>query len=589
MVSSGQGGRPIGGWLAAILLAASVGGAGPTVADAPTPVRVADGVAEIAPHHLSAVNPDGLRRVLLEFPPGPSRGQRARAVADNSPEGRALARMVAQGAAGNHGDLYDNRDRGHSALDPRQYPTLTFTAWTEAARNAGLDYGSNPGIAFDAITIGNSSTAMTRNALWRSHGRAAMTEPGGMARLAALAAANHLYVYPAHRDVTDGHGDLMPANHVYALASVGSSSSDRRLLRASAMILAALRPETKDYLRTHGLVVPTVQMILRRGQQGIDDDAAYLSGVAHPSAFLRERLDIGRMIVHANRLRPADVPPMPRLRVLEEPVMMPGVGIFGNGLGERLFDTPWAAARVALGVQGTRRYRLSVADTVDPAGRPLRILWRVLRGPGATVEPDGADGLTATVTIPWTEPYPTSGTPAWSTYRVDIGAFAVAGDEISAPAIFSVAFPPTETRRYDADGRPLEITYAGIDEAGERQRRAAAAETGAQPARSGSDYADPLLFLRRNWTDRYDYAADGSLLGWTRIAPDGGETRFTRHGLRVTASDAAGRPVEAEAVTYPVERRSLARLEVLQRPAGPRFVYRYAGPDDRLGVVVPLP
>ena len=574
--------------LAAALLAALIGGGRPTVADVPPAVRVADGVAEIGLHHLGDADPDGLRHVSLDFPPRPSRGQLARATPDNSPEGRALARMVAQGAAGNHGDLYDNRDRGHSALDPRHYPTLSFTDWTEAARTAGLDYGANPGIVFDAITVGNSSTALTQGALWRSHGRAAMTEPGGMARVAALAAANHLYVYPAHRDVTDDHGDLMPANHVYSLASVGSSSSDRRLVRASAMILAALRPETKEYLRTHGLVVPTVQMILRRGQQGIDDDAAYLSGVAHPSAFQRERLDIGRMIVHANRLRPADVPPMPRLRVLEEPGMAPGVGIFGNGLGERLFDTPWAAARVALGVQGARRYRLSVADTVDPAGRPLRILWRVLRGPGATVIPDGADGLTATVDIPWTEPYPTPGTPAWSTYRVDIAAFAVVGDEISAPAIFSVAFPPTETRRYGDDGRPLEITYAGIDEAAERQRRAAA-EAGAQPARRRSDYADPRLFLRRNWTDRYDYASDGSLLGWTRIAPDGSETRFTRHGLRVTASDPAGRPVEAEAVTYPLERRSLARLEVLQRPAGPRFAYRYAGPDDRLGEVVPLP
>ena len=35
-------------------------------------------------------------------------------------------------AAGNHGDLYDNRDRGHSRLDPVDHPQLSHVAYAEA-------------------------------------------------------------------------------------------------------------------------------------------------------------------------------------------------------------------------------------------------------------------------------------------------------------------------------------------------------------------------------------------------------------------------------------------------------------------------
>ena len=46
-------------------------------------------------------------------------------------------------AAGNLGDLYDNRDRGHSALDPAAHPQLTRVTYSAAARAADLDYGLN--------------------------------------------------------------------------------------------------------------------------------------------------------------------------------------------------------------------------------------------------------------------------------------------------------------------------------------------------------------------------------------------------------------------------------------------------------------
>ena len=70
-------------------------------------------------------------------------------------------------AAGNHGDLYDNRDRGHSTLAPEAFPQLAHVVYGPAARAADLDYGLADRLLFPAPTLGNSSTAITAGALWR--------------------------------------------------------------------------------------------------------------------------------------------------------------------------------------------------------------------------------------------------------------------------------------------------------------------------------------------------------------------------------------------------------------------------------------
>ena len=52
-------------------------------------------------------------------------------------------------AAGNHGDLYDNRDRGHSSLDPAAHPQLAHVVYGPAARAADLDYGLADRLLFE--------------------------------------------------------------------------------------------------------------------------------------------------------------------------------------------------------------------------------------------------------------------------------------------------------------------------------------------------------------------------------------------------------------------------------------------------------
>jgi hypothetical protein len=599
--------------LAALLLALTAAPAAAQLPPAAEPVTVQQGVARLSPEAFVPDPATGLRIARLRFAPlPPSVRLSAAAARDDSPEGRLLAELMRRGAAGNHRDLYDNRDRAHSALRLDRHPQMSATAYDEAAKAQGLDYGVNPGLAFDTITIGNSSTALTGGPFWRSIPRATMTHSAHPAILERLYAANHLYVYPEHRDHDPERGDLFPAATAQMVVSQGSSGSDRAFLRALAHTLAALRPDTKARLRETGLVAPMLQRLLRRAMAGIDDDAAYMGPAAHPAALDPGRIDPMRMMRHAAALRADAIPPAVRLHLRAEPE--PGE-TFADGYGERLFDTADAVARVARGPVFLRRYRLSTAGTEDPNGRPLRFHWRVLRGPGVTVTPLDDAGTEAVVDVPWTEPYPAPGTAAaagdgggeaagemsgetsgdaggsagpetadgtaaagdaagapapaagLTTFRIDVAVFADNGAELSAPAFFSVAFPPTERRRHDAVGRLLEIAFDPPDLAGR--------------------YADPALFPWRGWRDLFDYGPEGRLLGWTRTLADGRQERYTAQGLRVIDTDALGRPLNAEAMAYPVrpaERRERdGRPRVEPEPTGQRFLMAYGGSGDRIG------
>jgi hypothetical protein len=532
----------------------------------PAPEVVEGGWARVGENNTRWNDALGMFESYFTIPVVPTRDRgRATARGDDAPEIALLAKLRRRGlAAGHRGDLYDNRDREHSRLDRSRFPQLDAIAYRAPARAIDLDYGLNDRILFNATVFGNSSTAMVDPVLERSLSRLAMTTPGAPMRLFAQYAANQIYVYPEHRDHDPGSGDLFPAALPYLLTSQGSSGSDRPLLHAVALILAALRPDTKAFLREKGLIAPTIQMLFRRALAG--DDAAYLDGAAHPSAFDGGRIDFVRVVRLANALTRDAVPPMARLRVAQEEFAGASPGPFADGLTEILFDTPSAAARVARGLAQTRRYVLDAGETADPNGRPLRFHWRLLRGdPGlVTLRPLDPDGRRVEATISWHERFLAPGRADLTTDRVDIGLFADNGAALSAPAFFSVYFPPRQKRVYDADGRLLSVDFA-------------------DPARARR-YEDPLLIPARDWRDAFDYAADGSLLGWTRTRKDG-VSRFTRHGARILARDAQDRPVEAGRVAYPVTRDASGRLAVTETPTGEVLRYGYDAPGDAFGSV----
>ncbi|WP_147438931.1 hypothetical protein [Roseovarius spongiae] len=432
---------------------------------------------------------------------------------------RLLWRLVFEGrAAGNHGDLYENRDRGHSRLPAEAHPQLTHVAYDAEMREAGLDYGLAGPVIFDAPLIGNSSTAVKHGPLWRSLPRMALTREDGPVSLYQNYVAGQIHVYPEHRDHDPEHGDLIPANTPFFLVSQGSSGSDQPHLEALSVILAALRPETKTFLRDNQLLAPTVQMIFRRCLAPVLSRESYLSGLAHPSVMPGDQINLMRMVGLANALTPETTPPMVRLAVLSETPATEGRDYFGEGLNERLFDTPAAVARLWRSHVARRSMVVSVEATRDPMGRAPDFAWRLLRGdPARTrVEPLDGRGLRARITLDWQLPRPAPGRPDIRSNRVDIGVFARNGDYDSMPGLISFLLPQHETRRYGA----------GPDGALRIESRDFRAPEGV--------YADPALFPRAEWRDVYRYDGSGMLLGWERQGAAGG-MRFDAAGRMMTA------------------------------------------------------
>ena len=501
------------------------------------PAPVEDGVARVDAGN-TAWNPETERlEPRFAFPEKPT----ARVLpSDKGPAAQSiLAELWKRGrAAGNHGDLYDNRDRGHSKLDPGAYPQLAFVAYSEAARAKDLDYGLNESLAFGRPVFGNSSTAITGGALWRSLPRFAMTQGDGTGplRLWQNAAANQLYVYPAHKDYEPKNGDLFPANTPYLLVSRGSSGSDKPFLEALALTYAAFRPDTKARLVEENLLVPTVQMIFRRSLQDVTSRNDYMSGLANPAVFEGYRINPARMVSLAQSIKPGDIPPRVRIEVVSEELGREGRDFFGDGLSEQLFDTPSAIARIWRSSRYQRTMQVSAAETVDPNGRELGFEWRLLQGDPERVriEP-AADGRSARITLDWQEPFRISDDNPLTSARVDIGVFASNGVHDSAPAILSWYFPPEEARSY----------AAGPDGA----MRIAAIDYAARPAA----YADPMLIPRPDWRDDYHYAPDGKLLGWTRVRGDR-QDDYDAAGERILVPASGDAPATVEAVAYPLAR-----------------------------------
>lgn len=490
------------------------------------PIPVQGGEILLTPDNTESIANGGRRLARVAFAPtdAPVVGPKK-----NDPAHQLLRRLVAQGrAAGNLGDLYENRDRNHSRLRAEYFPQLTRVEHGPAFTARGYDYGVSLDLLFDAPLIGNSSTALTSGRLWRSQARFALTTAGGPARLYQNYRAGQIHVYPEHRDHDPKYGDLLPANTPYMLISQGSSGSDRAHLEALAMILAAFRPDTKAVLKQQGLLAPTVQMVYRRARLGVRSREAYLSGGAHPSAFRDSDIQLARMVGLANAITPEEIPPLVKLQVLEERPARPGVDFFGQGLSEVLFDTPAAIARVWRAPLGRRSMVVSAADTMDINGRALRFDWAVLRGDHSKIRitPLTEDGRVARIDLDWQGPQPAPGAPDLRSARIDIGVFANNGVHDSAPSFVSILLPQHEARAYeDTPDGPRIIS---LD----------------RSLPKGS-YADPVLFPNTRWVDRYHYDNEGKLSGWTRVRGKK-ESQFDAAGNRL---DAQGEPL---AVTYEI-------------------------------------
>ena len=467
-------------------------------------------------------------------------------------------------AAGNISDLYDNHDRKHSVMRVGTFPQMGHVKYSPSALAAGVDHGLNTKMFFNAITIGNSSTVSAG----RSQARQALTLSNMPNILYLQYINNHLYVYPEHRDYDPERGDLLPANTPYLIVSQGSSGSDQPFLRAAASILAAFRPDVKDYLRHNRLVMPTVQMIFRRGQEGVETDTDYLSARAHPPVFKAEDIDLVKMINLANQFRIEVIPPMVRLKVIAESSPQPGVDDFSTAVSETLFDTPSTIARVVRSTAYEKRMVISAEQTKPSAGQNLEYHWVVLNGDADRIKinPKNDAGSVVELVVPWHERRIVPENPETTTDRVEIGVFVHNGTYFSAPAFINFLYPPNQKRIYDEQQRIVSIDHNDP----ELTKRT----------------LEERLFVQRDWKDIYNYNHKSQLVGWQRQRGNW-VTHFTRHGAKVIDLDDQNRPIKARTVSYKLEidERGKKTMVDFSTPDEKLLFYQYNGEEDQMGTV----
>ncbi len=436
-------------------------------------------------------------------------------------------------ASGFGGLLYANRDNGTQPLDVARYPGLVRLACAPAMTARRLHLGL-PNTLFSSETgaallpvVGHSSMGYLNSPYWRSQPRAVCGDPRQIALQSIFLLGNQLFFYPVYGDYDPAAGDLFPANAPYAFAVAGSTSAEQPFIEAALAALAAFRPEARAELTRTGLLMPTLQMLLRASQRTLRSPRDYLSGVAHPAAFSAANLDAERLVRMAHALTTNDLPPIVVLGVLRETEMVPDRDFFDAVRTERQFDSPLAIARVFRGVHRTRTLDLSIQCKRADA----RLHWVVLQGDPAkvTFSPCPTNSSLMSLTVAYHEPFatPIGGGKTLPTSRVDIGVIAETPAGFSAPSIVSFYLLGNERRSYTKDGRIESVDYT----------------------RRTGGYVDPLLSYSRNWKDTYHYDGRGTLTGWTRRRGLD-EEAFTAYGHKVMAADAQGRATKAHVVRY---------------------------------------
>ena len=380
--------------------------------------------------------------------------------------GELLRKWYAEGtAAGNFGDYYDNRDNEHSGLNLNPYPQLQETEYTEEQVKARLNYGIQSRI-LPFVVFGNSSTSAPPEK-GGSNARNYYTQPSGLDFLFAQYVRNNLYIYPEHRDYDPGRngeggfGDLYPTNTPYLIITQGSSGSDQPFMKALPYVLAAFRPEVKERLVQSGLLMPTIQMILRITNKQLVSSKEYLTGKAHPTVFRGSDLNVLGMVRMAHDITLPTIPPIALIKAIKENNPVNGMDYFEPECTEKLADTPAVIARIIRGSQYLHTITVSAESSKDINDRSLKYHWVILRGDPdkIRIEYTNSSRSIAEITVPYHERFPISKGSNMESNRVDIGVFVYNGVYYSAPAFITFYTLDSETRTYRADGQPLEIAY----------------------------------------------------------------------------------------------------------------------------------
>ena len=213
--------------------------------------------------------------------------------------------------APSNGDLYMNRDQGHSRIDPAEFPGLTEVSLDSDGRAHGMDVNL-PNTLFPYPVFGNCSRAYN-GVYWRSLPRAAMTTlAAGIGSFQKLYLSNQVWVFPANADCAPigTNGDVFASMAPYWLVTAGRSWSDLQYLRAALEASRSLTKETKAAAVSRGLLAPTVMTAIRKSLRAVTNETDYLSAKAHPSALPPSGCDVARLKALCAALRPDTLPPV---------------------------------------------------------------------------------------------------------------------------------------------------------------------------------------------------------------------------------------------------------------------------------------
>lgn len=459
------------------------------------------------------------------------------------------------------GLFYLNRDGGHSLFAVTNLPGLTPIVYSVEARKKGCadDFPISRFRVNDLMppVLGNCSKAMTHPLFWRSLPRGIYGEGAFISRHVQLFLENQMFFYPSHYDWrADKEGDVFQANTPYVVTSAGASGSDQPFLKACFGALAAVPSDVMQWMVRTGLVMPTVQRLLRESQRGVIRREDYLTGAAHPAVFDSRNLDTNRMIAAAHALTVGTVPPVLPLRTVRDEMAVLGEDYFDIRSNEGLFDSPFAIARV---VRGTGRSRTLVVD-VSRVPPGVKLHWCVLQGDSAKVcfKPLTSDGSMMEITVAYHGVYTNSA--GLKTSRVDLAVIGETANGVyTCPSFVTFVYPRNEIREYAADGRILSVDY----------------ET--------ECYYDPFLSIAKRWKDIYRYTPSGKPVGWERVREKSKE-EFTVHGQKILTKDAKGRALTTAEVHYIPRAGGEGKLpDLSQFETGKVYQYTYESDNDFSG------
>lgn len=247
---------------------------------------------------------------------------------------------------GNQGDLYLNRDRGHSCLALKDFPGLTPVRMSSAAKEKGVDLDF-PNTLFPYPVFGNCSRALVSGPMWRSLPRALMTTQAyRLKSMSAFYLSNQFWVFPALNDCPPlgRHGDIFASQTPYWIATQGRSWSDQYYLRAALEVSRTLKPNVKKEIVGRGHLAATIQAVIRKSLKSVTNETDYLTSRAHPTAFPANGLDMARLKNLASSLTTDLIPPVARIKGVAVGQTKKGEG--AAELSELSFVSPCAWAFV---------------------------------------------------------------------------------------------------------------------------------------------------------------------------------------------------------------------------------------------------